>query len=192
MKRFAISFVFLALLATAWISSNSARSNAATTGISGQGKMKFKVLYTSSHLPAEAQKRTDQRPWRLCGRYAAGKRRNVFSLKGAGIIQVAGDMKSTRLLDTPAEVKNTQRTTQRSGLRPMALLILNFPATKPLLYSRRPWMENWCTRCTRRKAVHDLGYPVANDYFAGQGNFVPTDVRATGRASLHHNGLLQS
>jgi hypothetical protein len=54
MKRFAISFVFLALLATAWISSNGARSSAAKTGVRRRGKMKFR-FYHVSHLPAEAQ-----------------------------------------------------------------------------------------------------------------------------------------
>jgi len=57
MKRFTISAFFVGLLAMSWILGYNVRSSAAATeGISGQGKMRFKLLYTSSHLPAEAQK----------------------------------------------------------------------------------------------------------------------------------------
>ena len=59
MKRLNLSIVFFSLLAIAWNFSRDARSNAAQTGhsgVSGQGKMKFRVLYTSDHLPPEAQK----------------------------------------------------------------------------------------------------------------------------------------
>src|SRR2546427_5362295 len=110
MKRLAISVFFVLLLGMAWISSNDARSNAQTaahSGVSGQGKLRFRVLYTLDHLPAEAQKvltgahggfAVDTRP---------GKGETYFALKGAGIIQISSDLKSTRLLDTALEMKDT-------------------------------------------------------------------------------------
>ena len=56
MKRFTISAFFVTLLAVAWIFSDVTRSSAAQSsavpGVSGQGKMKFRVLYTATHLPA--------------------------------------------------------------------------------------------------------------------------------------------
>src|SRR6266852_7353895 len=111
MKRLSISVLFAGLLAVGWILSptRAAQSSASgvNNGISGHGKMKFKVLYTSEHLPAEAQKvltsahggfTVDRRP---------GKGETYFTLKGAGIIQISADLKSTRMISTPAEMKKT-------------------------------------------------------------------------------------
>ena len=50
MKRISILSLFAALLAISYVSAND------NPVVSGQGKMKFKVLYRSDHLPAEAQK----------------------------------------------------------------------------------------------------------------------------------------
>ena len=47
MNRAALTLLFLALVGLAWTQG---------TGVSGNGKMRFKVLYTSKHLPAESQK----------------------------------------------------------------------------------------------------------------------------------------
>ena len=50
MKRISILSLFGALLAIGYVSATG------NTAVSGQGKMKFKVLYKSDHLPPEAQK----------------------------------------------------------------------------------------------------------------------------------------
>ena len=47
MNRSWIVALFLALVGLAWTQSS---------GTSGNGKLRFRVLYNSSHLPAEAQK----------------------------------------------------------------------------------------------------------------------------------------
>ena len=113
MRRFAVHASVFTLLAMAWILGDHVRSGAAqggsagqasslTAGISGQGKMRFRLLYSAGHLPGEAQAvlagahggfAVDLRPQR-------GE--TYFGLKGAGIIQISSDLKSTRLLDTPA------------------------------------------------------------------------------------------
>ena len=49
MKRIYILSLFAALLSISYVRANE------TTAVSGQGKMKFKVLYKSDHLPPEAQ-----------------------------------------------------------------------------------------------------------------------------------------
>ena len=51
MKRISILASFAGLLAIGYVL--SANGN---TAVSGQGKMKFKLLYKSDHLPPEAQK----------------------------------------------------------------------------------------------------------------------------------------
>src|ERR1700690_3237037 len=126
MKRFTISFIFIALLAMAWFSGDGARTSAAT-GVSGQGKMKFKVLYTSSHLPAEAQSVLTNAHGGFAVDTRAGKGETYFSLKGAGIIQIASDMKSTRMLDTPADVKNTNLHNTTIWYAPDGTPYLEFP-----------------------------------------------------------------
>jgi hypothetical protein len=75
-------------------------------GISGQGKMRFRVLYTSEHLPEEARKvlvkahggfAVDRRP---------GRGETYFALPGAGILQISADLKSVQLLKTSDSMKN--------------------------------------------------------------------------------------
>ncbi len=58
MKRFTVSALFVGLLAMSWmVGYDTPMDTAQSAGhASGQGKMKFKVLYTSDHLPPEAQK----------------------------------------------------------------------------------------------------------------------------------------
>ena len=58
MKRFTISALFVGLLAMSWMVGYDAPMDTAQSAghSSGQGKMKFKVLFTSDHLPPEAQK----------------------------------------------------------------------------------------------------------------------------------------
>ena len=109
MKRFTISVLFVVLLAIAWTFSGGARSSAAQTGpasggVSGSGQDDVCALYTTTHLPPEATKGADRRARRLRRRPPAGG--GLGFVKGAGIIQISGDLKSTRILPTPDEVKN--------------------------------------------------------------------------------------
>ena len=95
MKRFTLSSFFVALLVLGWTFGYNARSRAAAggTAVSGQGKMKFRVLYTSEHLPAEAQKVLTGAHGGFAVDLRPGKGETYFSLKGAGIIQISGDLK---------------------------------------------------------------------------------------------------
>src|SRR5437588_9396418 len=101
MKRISILLLFAALLAIGYVRANG------NTAVSGQGKMKFKVLYKSDHLPPEAQKVLKGAHGGFSVDLRRGKGETYFALKGAGIIQISGDLKSTRMLDTPEEMKNT-------------------------------------------------------------------------------------
>jgi len=101
MKRLFISSLFAALLAISYI---TAKDN---TAVSGQGKMKFKVLYKSDHLPPEAQKVLRGAHGGFSVDLEKGKGETYFALKGAGIIQISADLKSTRMVDTPEEVRST-------------------------------------------------------------------------------------
>ena len=115
MKRFTLSTFFLGLLATTWFFGNNTRGIAQSSssysgeasGVTGNGKLKFRAIYTTGHLPPEAQTvikgahggfAIDMRP---------GRGEIYFALKGAGIVQISSDMKTTRMLATAPEMKNT-------------------------------------------------------------------------------------
>ncbi|HZT30636.1 MAG TPA: hypothetical protein VFA33_12165 [Bryobacteraceae bacterium] len=176
MKRFTISALFFGLLAFGWVAAYDAPIRAASGGISGQGKMRFRLLYTSDHLPPEAQKvltgahggfAVDQRP---------GRGETYFALKGAGIIQISNDLKSTRLLDTAPEMRDTNLHNTTIWYAQDGTPFLEFPGNQAgaVFTTTLDGRLQHVLRTPERGV--DLGSPVANDYFAGAGNFVPTDV----------------
>src|ERR1051325_3094991 len=101
MKRISIVTLFAALLAIGYVGANDAPV------VSGQGKMKFKVLYGSDHLPPEAQKVLKGAHGGFSVDLRKGRGETYFALKGAGIIQISSDLKSTRMIDTPEAMRNT-------------------------------------------------------------------------------------
>ena len=177
MKRFTVSALFVSLLAMSWVLGHDVAGDAASH-TSGQGKMTFRVLYTSSHLPPQAQKEevlkaahggfaVDRRP---------GKGETYFALPGAGIIQISADMKSTMMLKTSPGMRDTNMHNATIWYAKDGTPFLTFPRNK----SAKVY-----TTTIDGKLVHtldapaggtDLGHPAASDYFAGAGNFVPTDT----------------
>src|SRR5512132_2463144 len=101
MGRSSILTIFAVLLAVGYVGASG------NTAVSGQGKMKFKVLYRSDHLPPEAQQVLKAAHGGFSVDLGKGKGETYFALKGAGIIQISADLKSTRMVDTPEEMKNT-------------------------------------------------------------------------------------
>jgi hypothetical protein len=179
MKRLITATLFVGLLGWSWIAAQSTPHG----GTSGEGKLKFRVLYTSDHLPPEARAvlkgahggfAVDPRP---------GKGETYFSLKGAGIIQISADLKSTRMLNTPPEMKDTNLHNTTIWHAPDGNTYLTWPGNEA---------NQVFTTTLDGKLVHtlktppvgtELGHPAANDYFNGRGNLVPTDTE-------HLDGLL--
>ena len=145
-------------------------------GVSGQGKLKFKVLYTSDHLPPEAQKvlvkahggfAVDRRP---------GKEETYFALPGAGILQISSDLKTINLLDTPDEMRKVNLHDTNIWYDKDGTPYLVFPANNE---------GKIFTTNLDGKMLHKLDAPTADDdfeqrevhdYFLGGGNFSPTAV----------------
>ncbi len=181
MKRLTISALFAGLLGLGWILGPSPRMSAAqgagpTTGISGQGKMRFRVLYTSGHLPPEAQTvlksahggfAVDRRP---------GRGETYFSLKGGGIIQISSDLKTTRLLATAPEMKNTNLHNTTIWHAPSGGDFLTFPGNESNQVFTTSLDGRLLHTLKTPEGDSDLGNPIANDYFRGKGSFIPTDV----------------
>ena len=145
-------------------------------GVSGQGKMKFEVLYTADHLPEEAIKVLVSAHGGFAVDRRQGKGETYFALPGAGIVQINADLTKTRMLETPGNVKteNLHNTTIWYG--PDGAPYLTFPANQA---------GQIFTTTLEGKLVHTLNSPTAeddfdqsavNDYFAAQGEFAPTDV----------------
>jgi len=75
--------------------------------VSGQDEYRFRVLYTSEHLPSLAQRVLV----RAHGGFAVDRREGrgevYFALPGAGIIQISNDFGLVRMLNSPEEIRAT-------------------------------------------------------------------------------------
>ena len=182
MKRLSSASAFLALLALAWHLSVDkpgqafGQSGSGSAAVSGNGKYQFRVLYTSSHLPAEAQKilkaahggfAIDRRP---------GKGEVYFSLPGAGIVRISSDLKSTTLLDTAPEMRDTNMHNALFWQAKDGTPFLTFPGNAVGKVFTTSIDGRLVHALPAPDGTRDMGHPVATDYFAGRGNFVPTDV----------------
>ena len=180
MKRFSISALFVGLLAMSrMVGYDTPMDTAQSAGhTSGQGKMKFKVLYTSDHLPPEAQK--EEVLTSAHGGFAIdrreGKGETYFALKGAGIIQISADLKSTKLLATAAEMKDANMHNATIWYAGDGTGFLTFPGNNAAQVFTTSLDGKLVHSLGRPDGSSDLGHPTANDYFLGQGNFVPTDT----------------
>ncbi len=149
---------------------------ASSPGVTGHGKMRFRLLYKGDHLPKAAGSVLKSAHGGFAIDRRAGKGEVYFALPGAGIIQISGDLKKTRMLHSPESVTqvNMHNTTIWYGSD--GTPFLSFPANKT---------GQILTTTLDGKLVHtlgapngqeDLGLPAVRDYFVGRGNFVPTDV----------------
>jgi hypothetical protein len=106
MKRLVLGVLFAGLI-TIGVLATAGGTRAAMQATSGNGKYRFRVLYTSSHLPSEAQAVLKGAHGGFAVDLRPGKGETYFSLKGAGIIQISADLKSTRMVTTAPEMKDT-------------------------------------------------------------------------------------
>ncbi len=75
-------------------------------GITGQGDLKFKLLYTADHLPAEAVAVLKKAHGGFAVDRRGGRGEVYFALPGAGIIEISGDLKKAKMLKTSSAVKD--------------------------------------------------------------------------------------
>jgi len=165
----------LAVSVTAQAPATSAKAGSGA-GISGQGKMRFKVLYSSERLPEEARKVLVSAHGGFAVDHRPGREETYFALPGAGILQISGDMKQIRLLETAGSMKNVNlhNTTIWYGEDGIAYLV--FPANDAGEVFTTTLEGKLLHTLNTPTAQDDFGIPTVNDYFAGKGNFAPTDV----------------
>ncbi|MBI2421768.1 MAG: hypothetical protein HYV27_02980 [Candidatus Hydrogenedentes bacterium] len=142
---------------------------------SGDGEYAFKVLFTSSHLPAEAQAVLEKAHGGFGIDIREGQGEIYFALPGAGIIQISKDLKSTKMIPTPDDIKNNNMHNTMFWQAPSGTPYLSFPAndTAKILTAG---LDGTLANTLDAPAGFDFDEPVVNAYFAAGEKFVPTDV----------------
>ena len=153
---------------------------ASPTAVSGQGTMRFKVLYTSDHLPQEAVKVLKKAHGGFAIDRRQGRGETYFALPGGGIIQISSDLKSTRMINTPANVKkvNLHNTTIWYGSDGTAYL--TFPAESAGKVFTTTLEGNLIHTLDAPSGEENFDNATVNNYFYGKGHFAPTDVEQLG------------
>jgi hypothetical protein len=149
---------------------------ATVPGISGQGKMRFKVLHTSDRLPEEARKVLVSAHGGFAVDHRPGREETYFALPGAGILQISSDMQTVKLLDTPADMKKLNLHNTKIWYGENGASYLTFPSTDGFRVFTTTLDGKLLHTLNPPTSDDDFGIPTVNDYFAGRGNFVPTDV----------------
>ena len=145
-------------------------------GISGQGMMRFKVLYTSDLLPEDAKKVLTSAHGGFAVDRREGRGETYFALPGAGILQISGDLKAIRLIETPAEMKNVNLHNATIWFSPEGSPYLIFPANDAGKVFTTTLDGKLIYTLNTPTSADEFDNPVVNDYFFGGGNFAPTDV----------------
>lgn len=155
------------------VETNAAASNGMT---SGDGDLKFKVRYTSGHLPKEAQEVLVN----AHGGFAIDRRANqgetYFALPGAGIIQISADLGTTRMIATADEVKNTNLHNSTIWYDDGGNAFLTFPANEAGKVFTTKLDGSLVHTLDAPDKMANFDEPVVQAYFADGGKFVPTDV----------------
>jgi len=153
------------------------RATAPPAGVvSGQGKMRFRVLVTSDRLPEEARKvlasahggfAVDRRP---------GRGEAYFALPGAGILQISADLRTIRAMATPESMKNVNLHNTTIWYTAEGVPYLVFPANDAGKVFTTTLDGSLINTLNAPTGEEGFSLPEVGDYFRGKGNFAPTDV----------------
>ncbi len=175
MKRFFTSLSFAGLLAAAWVGGRETVS-AARAPVSGQGELKFRVLYTANHLPPAAQAVLKSAHGGFAADRRDGKGEIYFALAGAGVVRLSADLQSASLLATAPAVTSTNMHNTKIWYAADGRAFLTFPANDAGKVFTTDLDGRLVHTLDPPEPGADLGHPAATAYFKGRGNFVPTDV----------------
>ena len=145
-------------------------------GVSGQGEMKFHVLYTSDRLPPEARKVLVNAHGGFAVDRRTGKEETYFALPGAGILQISSDLKTIGLIDTPDEMRNLNLHDTTIWYDPDGTPYLTFPANDAGKIFTTTLDGKLVNTLEAPTATVDFEHLEIRDYFLGGGNFAPTAV----------------
>lgn len=158
----------------------SAAAPTAAPGVTGQGEYRFKLLYTSEHLPAEAVAVLVKAHGGFAVDRRDGKGAVYFALPGAGIVEISPDLKSTRMLATDPSMKDTNL--HNAGIwHTKNGSFLVFPGNEVGKVFTTTLDGALVSTLDAPTADTEFDEPVVNKYFDDGGAFVPTDVARLGR-----------
>ena len=151
--------------------------------VSGQGALKFKVLYTRAHFPSEVVAAIDKAHGGFDVDRRPEKGETYFALPDVGIIQISADLKKTRLIETPPALKaaNAHYTTVWTATDDTPYL--SFPANDVGRVFTTTLDGELVHTLEAPDAMTDFQVQVVNTYFSEGGKFVPTGV-------THVDGML--
>ncbi len=148
----------------------------AGSGVTGQGDLKFRLLYGGKHLPGEAVSVLKKAHGGFAVDRREGKGEIYFALPGAGIIQISNDLKSTRMLPTDPGMAATNMHNATIWFSDSGADYLVFPGND---------IGKVFTTRLDGSLVHTLNQPAkdfafgpaaVNEYFGEGLKLVPTDV----------------
>ena len=145
-------------------------------GVTGQGNLKFKVLYTSDHLPPEAQKVLVKAHGGFAVDRRQGKEETYFALPGAGILQISADLKTINLLETADEMRKVNLHDTNIWYDKDGTAYLVLPANDEGKIFTTSLDGRMLHKLDAPTANDDFEQPEIHDYFLGGGNFSPTAV----------------
>lgn len=148
----------------------------APAGVSGEAPLEFRVLQTRDLLPAKAQEvlphahggfAVDRRP---------GQGEVYFSLPGAGIIRIGNGLDTAELIDTPAEMRDTNLHNTTIWYDDDGTPYLVFPGNDIGKVFTTTLDGELVDTLVSPGDHHVFDEAVADEYFALGEKFVPTDV----------------
>lgn len=162
---------------------SSVHSTAPGDGISGQGAMRFKVLYTSDRLPDKAREVLDAAHGGFAVDRRPGRGEVYFALPGAGLLRISADLQSIHLVETNPTMRDVNLHNTTLWEASDGSHYLSFPANDDGRIFTTTLAGELVQTLQAPTGELDLGSSSVNDYFRAGGNFTPTDVD-------HYRGLL--
>jgi hypothetical protein len=168
---------------TITLAQNKAEAPAAqksAPGITGDGDLKFKLLYKADHLPAEALAVLVKAHGGFAYDTRPGKGEIYFALPGAGIIQISADLKQTKMLPTDPAMRDSNMHNANIWYAKNGTPYLIFPGNDTNKVFTTTIDGTLVNTLSPPAADFRFDAPAVNTYFqnpdATKSKFIPTDV----------------
>ncbi|MBI3735898.1 hypothetical protein HY256_05235 [Candidatus Sumerlaeota bacterium] len=146
------------------------------SGVSGQAPLRFKLFKGREILPAEAQAVLVNAHGGFAVDRREGKGQIYFALPGAGILQIAADLQSVKLIDSPDVLKPANMHNAKIWFVPNGEGFLTFPGNDIAKVITTTLDGKLAATLDTPSPEVDFDEPKVNEYFRHNGKFIPTDV----------------
>ncbi len=143
---------------------------------SGQGDLKFRVVFTGSHLPPDAISVLNSAHGGFAIDRREGKGQVYFALPGAGIIKISADLQSTKLLESSTLIKNANMHNTTIWYDQDGTPFLTFPGNSVGQIFTTTLDGELVHTLPAPDSEDDFDHPTVNSYFGSGRKFAPTDV----------------